>query len=326
MKSLVLTGNVVALVCADGQGAPDWVQIVPAGEVRSTKGGFVVDASAMALVLAAFQGRGRDLVIDYEHQTLSGEQAPAAGWIKEFQARADGLWARVEWTELAARYIAAREYRYLSPVVLVRAGDRRVVDIHSVALTNDPAIQGLRPIANRAVSPAAEEDGGMRERLVEILGLKAEATEDEVVAAVGVLKDFRAGVVEGLALNATATLADARAEVLKLKNPGATVPMSEFLALKKRLDDRDAEDLVATALKDGKLAPAHRAWAIEQAKRDPAAFRLFLKDAPVVVPQGQAAGGGSARSGEGGLTENDLLVCRQLGIKPEEYKAQKEGV
>jgi len=324
VKTQVLTGDVVALVCADGQGAPEWILILPAGQVKSTKGGFVVDGAAMALVLAAFQGRNRDLVIDYEHQTLTGERAPAGGWIKEFQPRDDGLWARVEWTELGGRHVAAREYRYLSPVVRVRPGDRRVVDVHSVALTNDPAIVGMPAIANRAGSPVAEEDG-MKDKLLELLGLKAEATEDEVAAAVTALRDFRAGLVEGLALNATASLADARAAVLVLKNPGATVPAAEFVALKKRLDERDALDLVEKALKDGKVTPANRAWAEGQARRDPGVFAMFLSNAPVVVPQGPA-GGGATRTGEAGLTEGELVVCRQLGVKPEAFKAQKEGV
>lgn len=50
-------------------------------------------------------------VIDYDHQTdigvPKGGTAPAAGWITAFQAREDGIWARVEWTGKARAAIAA---------------------------------------------------------------------------------------------------------------------------------------------------------------------------------------------------------------------------
>jgi len=35
-------------------------------------------------MVAHYEERGLDLVVDYEHQTLSGHKAPAAGWIREF--------------------------------------------------------------------------------------------------------------------------------------------------------------------------------------------------------------------------------------------------
>ena len=60
------------------------------------------------------------MVVDYEHQTLSDREAPAAGWIKKIDGLAikakDGLWAIAEWTEKARQYIQNKEYRYFSPV------------------------------------------------------------------------------------------------------------------------------------------------------------------------------------------------------------------
>ncbi|MGB9626589.1 MAG: phage protease, partial [Phycisphaerae bacterium] len=60
-----------------------------------------------------------------------------------------GLYAEVEWTEPARAQLAARQYRYLSPVAIVRKSDRRLVALHSAALTNKPAIVGMRAIVNR---------------------------------------------------------------------------------------------------------------------------------------------------------------------------------
>ena len=114
-------------------------------------------ADSAALAVAAFEEHGPALPIDYEHQTLGGSyaapdgQAPAAGWIKAMIAEpGSGLWAEIEWTEQAIQRLERKEYRYLSPVAIVRKVDRKLVAIHSAALTNKPAIVGMRPIVNRA--------------------------------------------------------------------------------------------------------------------------------------------------------------------------------
>ncbi|RWE48621.1 MAG: hypothetical protein EOS24_34125, partial [Mesorhizobium sp.] len=76
-----------------------------------------------------------DLAIDYDHQTVFGAipgvggKAPAAGWIKELQARDDGIFGRVEWTAAASAAIKAGEYRYLSPVFFHEKTTGRVLAI-----------------------------------------------------------------------------------------------------------------------------------------------------------------------------------------------------
>ncbi|MEM5789923.1 MAG: phage protease, partial [Syntrophobacteraceae bacterium] len=128
-------GFIAQLPGQDRQGAaliPTEFQIFPEGQVE-IKGEqpFVVDDTAMNQVITQFQGRGLDMVIDYEHQTEGGEysspdgKAPAAGWIKSLENRgADGLWAKVAWTEAAMEFLRKREYRYFSPVFMVSKNGR----------------------------------------------------------------------------------------------------------------------------------------------------------------------------------------------------------
>ncbi|MEE6538225.1 phage protease, partial [Campylobacter jejuni] len=42
--------------------------------------------------------------IDYEHQSLKNEKAPAAGWIKELYLENDALMAKAEFNEEAKKY------------------------------------------------------------------------------------------------------------------------------------------------------------------------------------------------------------------------------
>jgi len=136
---------------------PVRVLIAPWGEVASANGTFVLDESAGEAVLATFHEHGTDIPVDYEHQSLGGAyaspsgQAPAAGWIRGLlvcrpgEDDEPGLYADVDWTLGGRERLAAREYRYLSPVVIVRKSDRRVQALHSVALTNTPAEPGTSP-------------------------------------------------------------------------------------------------------------------------------------------------------------------------------------
>ena len=350
----------VPLVCTAGGGAPEWVMLVPAGTVVTDKyPPFLCDREAMALTMAQVNSLGHDLVIDYEHQTLLGEYrsrdgtAPAAGWIKELQPRDTGLWGRVEWTAKGGGMVAAKEYRYLSPVVLPRKSDNRMFWMHSAGLVNDPAIRGMRPLVNKAdlntkeqlmktqiigllslkadasdddVLNAVKAGKEFRDGMLQALALKAEATVADANGAIGVLREFRAGLVEALALKAEATPADARGAILVLKNPTGFVPVADFHALKARLDGRDADDLVEGAVAAGKVTPANREWARAYALKDEAGFKAFVEKAPVVVQPGQVArdvsGGGG---GAAGVTEIELAICKQLGVKPEAFKAAQKA-
>lgn len=108
---------------------------------------FMFDRADATIVCNEFMSRQRDLVIDYEHQTLQGSEAPAAGWIQELCLKDDGLYGIIKcWNERAETYLTRKEYRYFSPVILMK--DQHVIALHSVALTNHPAIHGITPLSN----------------------------------------------------------------------------------------------------------------------------------------------------------------------------------
>ncbi len=130
---------------------PEWIRVLPLGRVELVDGRepFEVDWEALTAMVLAFQDRRVDLVVDYEHQSLQGDRAPAAGWIKALEARDDGLWARVEWTAQAEDYLRHREYRYFSPVLRLDQETRKPTELLHVGLTNVPAIKGLPPLVAR---------------------------------------------------------------------------------------------------------------------------------------------------------------------------------
>lgn len=138
--------------------APEYIRVLPLGYISSEKGDFLVDTESFRMMKEHMEHRAVDIVIDYEHQTLRDVQAPAGGWIKELVLKSDGIFAKVEWTNKAKDYLKNKEYRYLSPVVLVRKSDHKATQLHSAALTNTPAINGMTPIVNSVKLPSETDN------------------------------------------------------------------------------------------------------------------------------------------------------------------------
>ena len=166
---------------------PEWIRVLPLGRVELSdhREPFMVDEASLEILVAAYRSRGVDLVIDYEHQSLQGERAPAAGWIKELEARGDGLWARVDWTKQARDYLEKKEYRYFSPVLRLDPETRKPTSLIHVGLTNVPAINHLPPLVARwggeAMAMESEkEKAKMVEQLKRLMGLEPEAEEGVV--------------------------------------------------------------------------------------------------------------------------------------------------
>lgn len=140
-------------------------RILPAGVFRAKDGrpahlpGWKIDAEIAQRVIAASTSVD-ELVIDYEHQTINaeknGQPAPAAGWFRQMVWREGaGLFAvGVQWTDKARAMIAAREYRYISPVFPYNAVTGEVQKIVGLGLTNNPALPGLANLAALSAKPA----------------------------------------------------------------------------------------------------------------------------------------------------------------------------
>ncbi|MBI4024843.1 MAG: hypothetical protein HY360_07655 [Verrucomicrobia bacterium] len=103
----------------------------------------------------------------------------AAGWILSLEAAPDGLYGNVDWTPFGAPLIEGREYKFLSPTWFIQRGSDGVlhpVQLKSAGLTNTPNIP-VAPLAN--AQPTQNKGYTMPTWLLELLGLPADATEDQ---------------------------------------------------------------------------------------------------------------------------------------------------
>lgn len=336
MKTEKSTGNQImyALEGVNVSEAPDEIKILPLGTVHSQKGDFIVDDESFDLISRHFESRGLDLVIDYEHQTLKDIQAPAGGWIKKIVKTKDAIAAQVEWTAKAKQYLENKEYKYLSPVVICRKSDGKAVALHSVALTNTPAIDGMFALVNSIdiSSPDGAEGGSRMElkKIVALLGLPEDATEADVEKVVQELKKqekteevvANKTIMDLLELKADAKTEDVAAKIMELKGTADKTKDEMILELKRRMDERDAEELVTMALKQGKISAAQKAWAKEYALKDAEGFQAFVAKAPAVVPVGKTGSAGYQKEEED--TELDPKILKNLGVSMEDIKGSEE--
>lgn len=333
---LILKGGDV-----DVTGAPEIISVLPLGHVVSQKGEFDVDEESFRAMKAQIAQHGVDLVVDYEHQTLKGVQAPAAGWVKELMLKDGHIQARVEWTPAATGYLQNREYRYLSPVITVRKSDGKATGLHSLALTNTPAIEGMAPIVNSLNFEGGQNNMEFIAQIAKLLGLAEGASPEDVLQALQTcidenkaLKDdeekskeppaadvvANKAVCELLGLKSGAATEDVTAKIMELKGgviDGVNV-LEELKALKRQAAERDADAAVTLALKSGKITPAQKEWARDYALDNPKGFAAFVEKAPQVVPLGEMELEDVKALKGGKPDEATLLVCKQLGISEED--------
>ncbi|MCX5785673.1 MAG: phage protease [Elusimicrobia bacterium] len=327
--------TMVVAMSMGGQGqAPEIIQLLPFGEHKTDKGMVILDKAGADMVMDFYKASQTDPVIDYEHQTLSGNEAPAAGWVTELENKgADGIWGKVSWCKRAAEMLNNREYRYLSPVFL-RDKKNRVVKFLHAALTNTPAIDGMEPVVakqevNGGNAATKKEETIKMDNILKALGLAATATVDEAIAAITSLKETAGkipvackGVLTALGLTDGASESETVGTIVAMKS--GSDKTSELAARVKTLSDklaaRDADELVQVALKAGKISPAQNDWAKKYAAEDPEGFKVFVAKAPVVVPMGNEHKEPAPEPTSQELTAAEVVACKQLGISVEDFK------
>ncbi len=302
-----------------GRVASNEIQLLPAGLFRATDGrpeklaGWKMDAAIAARIIAAVAALNRNLVIDYEHQTLhaetNGQPAPAAGWFKTLEWReGKGLFATdVEWTARAKEMIEAGEYKYISPVFTFNPKTGEVGQLQLAALTNYPGLDGMAEVLARAAArfnddSTSQEKSTMNKLLLAVLAalsLPNTGTEDEAIAGLATLK---------AKADKTGEL-ETEVAVLKSRapDPSKYVPIeamtklqTDLAALTTQVAGREVDEVVAVALTEGKILPAQEAWARDYGKKDLASLKTYLSTAqPIAALQStQTKGKGPGASGE----------------------------
>lgn len=183
--------------------ADGWVQVLALGEFPNAEAGIVqvCDDAAFESIVADFREQSRaenwpGMLVDYDHFSHQKDKpSGAAGWADAVERRGDGLWAHVRFTESGDKAVRGGEYRLLSPVlsgfVEVEGTRKRPSKLIRLALTNDPNIQGMQPVSNRATGEhKTQETKTMeyKEKLTDLLGLNRDASDGDIEKAMSDLE------------------------------------------------------------------------------------------------------------------------------------------
>lgn len=186
-RAMTKHANIIALnaqeLPADLSSAPDWVHLLPTSKglvhTGDNRGPYHV-TDAQAIIDASFAALAK-LPIDENHAidlaAPKGQPAPARGWIVEMQARGDGIWGRVEWTDEGRELVASKAYFGISPVISRPTTSKKITGIQRASLVNRPNLRGLTALHQENTDMFQETVAGW-------LGLNADASEADIETAI----------------------------------------------------------------------------------------------------------------------------------------------
>jgi phage I-like protein len=199
------------------------VQICPVGDFPNGDRNQHCTLEALENVVAKWKEDGeKEVLVDFEHNSEAGgtSDTSAAAWVSNLRADKErGLVGDFKLTDLGAEAISNRRLRFLSVAWLVNKETREPFEIRSIALTNKPNIP-VAPVLNRETNGGInveEMKGPTMDKLKEALGLSADATEEDILAAVQEALKAKEEVAE-LKANAKKAQLEAEAEDFAEKN------------------------------------------------------------------------------------------------------------
>ena len=214
------------------------VLVSPLGTFPHPDGEQICTREAFDALVAKWREDGEpEILVDFDHASEMGGATEAAAWATKLSSDDEGLHAVFKMTDKGAEALTATRYRYLSPAWYVDE-EGRPAELSTIALTNRPNLPVPRLLNRKPTeaAPATNAEGDAHlpdpasagegnppeegnttnesnpdmDKLREILGLAAEATDEEVYAAVEALRSERD------ALKAEKAEAEAAAEAARL--------------------------------------------------------------------------------------------------------------
>lgn len=303
-----------------GADVPEWVEVLPPGPQVVGRDGRTWTYEPQQ-VMASTLAHGADLPFDYWHATElkapQGDEAPAAGWARGYRLNERGaMEAQVEWTDRARNAIAAREYRYISPVFLYDSAGR-IVRFSSFGLVNKPnlAIKALNAEQlHNPEDPTPEVSDMALAAILAALGLPETATEQQAVASINEIR-VAANSERAPSLDKYVPRADFDGAVQRANNA------------EQQLKDREKAELetainaeIDAALKAGKITPATKAYHVAQCQQDGGLerFRQFVQAAPSVTEP--LLDGNSQPGTSTALNAEQKEAARLLGLDEAGYR------
>tara|TARA_B110000211_G_scaffold46972_1_gene50497 strand:- start:758 stop:1930 length:1173 start_codon:yes stop_codon:yes gene_type:complete len=344
------------------------VQLLPSGHFSSKDGRphdvaggkWLMDKEAFAILKANAASRTNDYHFDYEHQTMyteeNGKPAPAAAWFDNFEyIEGEGLFALdVNWTPDGQKAVDDKEYRYTSAVFSYDTKTGRPTSLMHVALTNDPAVDGMKAIAALKANPHSPDktnptgENHMPELLKVLLGkigieipadfetnaAALKKVETDAVTAIAALKTKgdKSGQLEKDLNTAQQSVASLKAGGATNVDPTKFVPIetynsvnTELAALKNGTDENSVDQLLKdNAAKITGQADREYLQNVGQSQGS-AALKAMLEPRIAIAALTTTQTKGKekpAATTDGNLSTEQIAMCKNMGLSQKEFQAE----
>lgn len=355
-KALKKPPAIGACVVSLPKNIADEVQIFPSGKFNVPIGSMLgngpwrLDAAAAKQLIATVAQRKNDILVDYEHQSLtasqSGHKAPAAAWIKTDSLvwrEGEGLFAtHPDWKVAAATLIDADEYRYISPVFIYNETTGAPENIISIALTNTPAIDNMLPVSLAAAMAGfiTQEESSMElselmERLCYLLNLPITTTPEEMRPELDKLKAMLGEGQTVAAASLPELIAAQQGKIAALSaaepDPAKYVPIAALLTMQKLFngnaqDEQKRKVAALVAAYPDVIIPALVDWATRLGEQDYQALESYIASAsPIAALTMRQSDTTTRQDPPAQLTHEEKDMCQRLGLSETDYLATKAG-
>lgn len=310
----------IANVFEGSDSEESWIQIAPLGDFPHALGLQRVDRKAVEAMANHFNSLrtklanrfgGVPFYVGHPDVPGIGKEYPdkrAYGWVREVEARGDGLYGRVKWSEPGRAMLANAHYKFFSPFwnaeSAVEGGKKilRPVELLSVGLTNQPNLP-VNPLANEgargAGRGASERDFYMtREQLINALGLANTATDKEIETRLAAMVAASTALANAQAERATAATALAN-EQESHKGTKSNLELQLANARQELASHKSAriELMVDNAIREGRVPVANRAqWIADLDKDFVNKSALLASEKPAMKTGAKTADQGNRRA------------------------------
>jgi phage I-like protein len=341
MMTPELESILIALQAVDTK--DDYQMILPKGQFHTRAYGKMdMNDEFLGALVTNWQNKvlgERAPYIDTEHRG-----GPANGWIQDLQQREDGLYAKIDWTELGRENVSKGYYKYFSSsigsAIDPKSGEEIFPVLIGATLTNSPVMNMMPPAhLSEKFIVAGESDASHSE------GDKSRGKKEfrmdfkEVLDAIAKLSDEqRAAILKALGVEDMKPDVQLSAQVNNLtvqleSFKDANKLLSEQLkSLQSSVQDKHMAEVLDLAEREGRILKKDREVWQKRLLTAPKEVEEIIHDLPAKVDfstHGHTGGGeehaGTTVTFDDGssmtLSDEDMEAAQRLNQSPEVYAA-----
>lgn len=314
---------------------PEWIPVLSdlSGDTIEGRDGRVFRLDNLLSVLKRTESLHVDTPVDLDHATERPEGGAAVAWANGWKIENGILWARVLWEQAGYDAVRNRTHKYVSPAFTFKPDkgtDGLINAIVSIGLVTQPNfdLPALNSADNKRLSEGALTNTENKESNMEpkafrlALGLSENATDAEVLAKLNELKAAAQppappapSVIEPVVLNA---------QIIDMVQKAVNAAVLPFKSQATETHEKLVERTLDGYVKAGKIQPTEVARNYFRGQCATAetlkATCSYLDQLPSIVSTHSTMPSGTPEHTTG-LTDNQKMVCRRLGISEDKYLA-----